>query len=674
MREIQDLGYITTVDAFAKCVRPPTVGEAKTLKQTLVAFLIKYFPILICHVPKSALTYLVDGLKPPDAVFDAFVPLEKGQKGCEGLKHTMEHFKKYLENDHARLEKLRNDEFATEKNIESSYDYLISTAMLSDKIGISLKLKEHPNLASLITKVLMDHGEEYADRLREDEKAHVVGIGCRKIAEILGQDYNIRISASTVQRFYLPVRITDHRRVRDGGRYGFIETIKTTVRNSALCNPKPRGHYCAAKVRWVKELATWAQTTGKLNVTLLHIDDKAKVAVGRDGCHFLQKASHRGCTLPGDFHNNRDHDFPIMYKNKSMSITTTGIAVCYWEKSETIAIMKDKYGRDIYPRARPKSMFAYTRDSADLEKNGDATMAHWDDLIHAYKMAHGEGKDVFDGPNFVIVISDNGSGYNPKCERNRFWADKFMKTFPWVQVICIKSFEAHESALNFEIEHMWSGFTKALINFIPGSRALGGKARSPTNDEEYSKVMLDAQKECKELWEKYVNISEDNDSVYSPLVTHREHHNEERMAINNQVYAVCMAKTRKVVEAPENKDLKELLQDINDRSLSSFNDSWIFRKDCHTPEFKERLFGKTQRPLDPEEDPDLAHRKKEAGHKTYYKTFIQLKNAYKDEPQPITVENYHPNTKIPRNPDDKEWRVCCRKLLLNATQVWRHFV
>ena len=112
-------------------VLTPTVTAKKKLRDTLVNFLLKHFPIIEYHKPRNANTYLVDGINPPDIVFNDFFKWTPGSK--QSLPNTTEsitqlrlQYEKLLIKECDRLEKMKSDEWATERNTDDFSFFLES--------------------------------------------------------------------------------------------------------------------------------------------------------------------------------------------------------------------------------------------------------------------------------------------------------------------------------------------------------------------------------------------------------------------------------------------------------------------------------------------------------------------------------------------------------------------
>lgn len=652
-------------------VLTPTVTAKKKLRDTLVNFLLKHFPIIEYHKPRNANTYLVDGINPPDIVFnDLFkykpCSVQSLPNTTESITQLRLQYEILLTKECDRLEKMKSDEWATERNRD---DFSFEDAVLNlvvKKESVSSLLKIHPNLLELITEILKNHGEQYAQSRRRDDKAHTCGVSVFTISRFLLRDYGIDVSPCTIWRYFRTTRKNDVRELRCGGRYGYIETAKVSVKNSQLHNPHIRGDYLASQVRWVKELITFLQSQG-INSGFACVDDATKFHCVVDATvHHLMHAIHRGHTLLGDEHNNLDHNFTVAFKGETLKFQTGGVAMCYLGPDDKIGETNDEYGRKCYPRACLKEMYASNRSCMKLkENNGDPAKAHWDDIDFAFQQTYGELAEK-DKPSVFCVISDNGSGYNPSSEVNAYWADQFMQKHKCLKALCLLSFAAGESARNFEIEHIWCLFKKALISQNLGKNVLGS-VRPPIDQAECDEVMAASFEQSKQLWEDNCNIAEDKDSLYAPHVKHVPHHTPLQREENAKIHDFFMKTTRKKVE--NNKELRDYARNLTDRSYGSFNQVWIFSSaSCKDDEFKRKLFGASMKPLYPEEDEDVTAKRKGSG--VIYKTFHQLQTKYKETPQPPI--SYDSNSKIPYSPKDTHWVECCDHLYTSKAALERH--
>ena len=647
----------------------------KNQSKMLVKYLLDHFPILCYRVKKSPVTLLVDGLNPPQSVlrayFECHEPASISHTHSRKQEATNEQaqatFIESLNNLHDRLGNLNNAEFATEELHEIRLEF--SSLKMVASHSKSSKLKEFPDLVNLIEKILRDHGDERAQKKRENEDAHTVGLGAGKIAEILYTQYNIDVSPSTVWRFGTSKR---QRTVRRGGRYGLIKYQKVGVRNSQLHKPHCRGQYLAANVRGLKEFLTYHHKKNGMRVCFAGIDDMSLTPVLGDAVdHRSSHASNRGCTLEGDTHNNIDHNFGHFdAQGRSMKVRTTGIVFCYLDEHDNLDTVKDKYGRDHLPRPRVKEMFVFNRDNHF--EHGDATMSHWRDIKTAFEQTYPEQKLQ---PEIFCVISDNGSGYDPMCPRNQHYAKLFMDDHLGIKVLILMSFAAGESARNFEIERSWAALTKALIGQQLGACCLNcllrepdGTLRGPRDDTERKAVFGAAFGELVDLW-KNVCLAETDNCWVSPKIAHVEPYDEECLKEARRIHNFYMKDlSRQEIEATI--DLRNMAREANERSMNSFNQTYLFRKDCDNDAFHTRLFGPTKRPVYPEEDTTLENHRKDAGMPVVYNTFLQRQEKYQIAEQPKL--KYDEDCPVPRSHTDKKWHECCRHLITDVSKMRRH--
>ena len=655
--------------------------------KSLCTFLLNQFPILSYHVKQSPVTLLVDGLNPPESILQKYfesrdptsIRSKHDRKQQPGNKtessepatatepSKKEEVRKLIEDEHIRLTRLCNAEFATEEDweVREAMQFSLGKGALHSK---SSKLAEFPSLIALIGKILKDHGDERAQKKRKDEEAHSVGCGVRNISEILLRQYGIDVSPSTVWRFGTSKR---QRTVRRGGRYGFLKYQKVGVRNSQLHKPHCRGQYLAASVRGLKEFLTH-QHINKMKVCFAGIDDMSLTPLIGDAIdHRSMHASSRGCTLEGDTHNNLDHNFGYFdHQGRSVKVRTTGVVLCYFDGEDNCDVVLDKHGREHYPRARVKELFVFNRDNH--HEHGDATMSHWRDIESAFDSAYPKLEDQ---PEIFCVISDNGSGYDPMCPRNMHYAKLFMDRHLGIKFLVLMSFAAGESARNFEIERSWAALIKALIGQQLGSCCLDGKLRGPNgtlrgpaNNEERKAVFEAAFKEFEDLWSR-VYVSETDDYIVTPYVTHVEPYLQADIDEARRVHKFYM-KDLSRKEILEMKDLRDVARRAYEVTTTTFNQTCIFRKDCHNDSFKTKLFGPSMRLLYPEEDTDLEDKRKDAGMPVIYNTFMQRLKKYNQTSQPNLM--FDKNCPVPRCHSDKPWRVCCGHLITDTAKQRRH--
>ena len=71
----------------------------------------------------------------------------------------------------------------------------------------------------------------------------------------------------------------------------------------------------------------------------------------------------------------------------------------------------------------------------------------------------------------LLVIGDNGSGYDPCDEENKYYAYKFAKK-NGIAVIGLASYAAGESAKNIEVERPWALHKKCLVGLRLGCKQI----------------------------------------------------------------------------------------------------------------------------------------------------------------------------------------------------------
>jgi hypothetical protein len=166
-------------------------------------------------------------------------------------------------------------------------------------------LQRYPSLRDALDLLLTRFGEEAAQSRRRDDKTHTIGVSCRKLRELLHNEFSIDVSHASIFRMYSTARVTDARKVRDGGRYGILDVTTTQVKNNQFVTPHVRGRWCAAKNRNLKELATDLTRRG-IKAVYASLDNLARTPVVIDAASHMY-ARNRGHTKKGDGHDNYDH-------------------------------------------------------------------------------------------------------------------------------------------------------------------------------------------------------------------------------------------------------------------------------------------------------------------------------------------------------------------------------
>ena len=678
--EIQEAGFITKKNALLQC-GPAIKGRGKALSK----FLLEHFPILQYHVKQSSVTLFVDGLHPPDEVLEKYfecrdpssIKLKNNEKKKQGNKDVSstkvgeplnkETFHESIRNEAIRYAGLCNKEFATEEDWDKREEWEFRRRKGASE-SKSSTVANFPNIVFLVGEILRAHGDERAQEKRKNEKAHTVGIGVRKISDLLWTRYQLDVSPSTVWRFGTSPR---QRLVRRGGRYGFLKCQKVGVRNSQLHKPHCRGEYLAASVRGLKEFLTDHHNRG-MRVCFAGIDDMSLTPLISDAVdHRSSHASNRGCTLEGDTHNSLDHSFGYFdHLGRSLKVRTTGIVFCFHDDGEQQDTVKDKYERDHLPRARVTRFFAFNRDNHF--DHGDATMSHWRDIESAFDSTYPELEDQ---PEIFCLISDNGSGYDPVCPRNMHYAKLFMDRHQGIKFLVLMSFAAGESARNFEIERSWAAFIKALIGQQLGSTCLNfilrgpnGAFRGPANNEERKAVVETGCQEMKDIWED-IHVTERDDYIVTPSVTHVGPYLQADIEEAQRVHKFYM-KDLSRNQILEMKDLRDAARKAYAVSTSTFNQTCMYNPRYNTDSFKTRLFGPSMRFLYPEPDRTLEDQRKEAGMSVIYDTYLQRRDRHKQIPQQELV--YDEDCPVPRNSSDKPWRHCCGHFIMDPAKMKRH--
>ena len=235
---IQEVGFMDVDDVMELCHRGNSLtdidGSGRSARQNVIASILDLFPVVSVHVHKSSTTFLVDGVQPPEFVFEAMSNDEPVQT-CRTSREAefREEWEKSLESENDMWEKMMDPERSSEIEIEFATDIFNE-----DRIGREdhecVILKKHPGLLKAITDILEKHGTSYAHSRRRNDKIYHTGVSCRAMSRYLFGEYDIDVSPVTIWRLFTH-RKNDKRTVRSGGSYGFIHTELVAKQNSQFC-------------------------------------------------------------------------------------------------------------------------------------------------------------------------------------------------------------------------------------------------------------------------------------------------------------------------------------------------------------------------------------------------------------------------------------------------------
>lgn len=270
--------------------------------------LINTLPIILVHKPRSRHYLLLDGNEIPlPTLIEAMSggsPLS-GAKAQAKIKANIELGKASLDAEIDFWTEMNATEFVEMVEVQECADRLEQPNACSSK-----KLLEYPEMLEHIKTILAEHGEHYAQERRRTDKNHTVGIGTRRVQEMLHEQYGEDVGHVTVWRFYKCARKSDHRSIRDGGRYGMLETSTTKVRNNQFCTPHPRGRWCSSQVRDSHELLSDLTRVGNNEYVcaFFAVDDLARFPQVIDACSHMFARKNAGTTLVNDSRNWFDHN------------------------------------------------------------------------------------------------------------------------------------------------------------------------------------------------------------------------------------------------------------------------------------------------------------------------------------------------------------------------------
>ena len=485
-------------------------------------------------------------------------------------------------------------------------------------------IKKYPHLVEHIRKLLGNCGATMAHSRRRDSSVNTIGIGSDELADTLFQQWGESISGSTVLRMYNTVRSDDDRSAEDGGRYNYVPVQSNRNRNTQYCNTHVRAPFLNSRNRDAMELhAEIAIKKGAHKVAWFAADGKSKTVLGIDATTHLH-GSCKGHTLADDDHNYYDHQIVLA---ASLKMDNFGVAICRHPGDEHVA---DKYGRPHLQRPVPKDMCCFLRSVRDMKgEPGCQTYRHVRDIEETWLSL-----PAAERPEYLFISLDNGDGSDPTEEKFAFYLTKFMSRHLEIKMIDAVTWASGHSVRNYFIELQWGKFNMAHIGQRFGQSFLreNGEGRRTPTAGEYAPFFERCAAEMKELYEKAVTISYDvitNESGGEERVAHKPSvvyvpalSEGVKMQIAFDTKLVCNS-SQKVVDALDNKEMKEFLAEWNTRTVQTLNGLIIFSEDCP----RDELFGPSRVPLLPEwwSDPSTGER--------HHASYLQKREKYQNAVQ-----------------------------------------
>ena len=564
-------------------------------------------PALTLRLGQSRHVYLMDAIEVPEPVLYSL--MDAGSSSTiSHANHSSSKMMKKLESkckSDFEADEVFWGQIAADPHIE-----YVSQLPPSERT-VSKKVLQYPDIITHIKSILAVHGSEAAHSRRRDDRAHTIGVGCRRVRELLFNTFQEKCGHTTIWRFYNVARSTDVRPIRDGGRYNLIDASTTKVRNSQFVKPHARGPWCVSKIRYVEDLSVdLSLRPCPIILRIFAVDNLAKLPTIMDAASHIF-ARKRGYVLTGDDRDNYDHNHPV---GKKLLVETTGIVEL--EPPENPTILTDEYGRPRYSRCTPVGMTCFNRAVPMLVK-GTSQYSHWRDQRAALDNV---GDEKLDAAFWTV---DNGSGFDPTDETNQYYLGKVIDDYG-LMFAGTGSFAANESARHTAIERPWSQAKKAVIGQRLGEQFLGGR-REPTL-EERDDFFRACSKQLKDVWESTMNIAPNGAEKVAPRVEYVEPLDADEVREATKVKNFMSTSVSKEVEKEENKEMREYVRGLNGRTVQTLNAVWIFSPKC-TPEILRELFGPTMKPCEPETFISDVDQKK------HHKTYLQLKEQYKSTAQ-----------------------------------------
>ena len=663
---IEEIGFIDVEDVMDLVL--PDRTPYQTRRNQVIKTILDTFPVLSVHVHQSSKTYLVDGLQPPACVFEALSEKEPLQFCTSNEESFKTEFLDELDEDIAMWKKLLDEELTAEFATE-----IYNEGRKGNDDHECATLKKYPELLTQISEILGRHGIQYCHGRRRTDKIYHCGVSARSVSRYLLEEYAAKVSPTTIWRLFTH-RKNDKRSIRSGGHYGMIYTECLAKKNSQFSRDSVIGHFVSSKMRMLKEWVTWLFVEKDVTGAIFHVDEMSKIPLIHDATTYLMLNKYRGSVLAGDGPNCFDHNFLPQFKctakagekgekrkTFALKMTLSGVVVCMHDIGADKGDLdcKDQKDRASYKRALPKFMLDSMRCPYKVKQYGmNECEQHWNDITAAYEFLD-EPR-----PSVVAVCSDNGNSYSPHHMMNSYYADVFMKKFPNVDLVILCSFAPGQSSKNHEIERMWAQHKKQFPGCRFGAIIVDNDLRAPKDEAECIAVIKCAAGEITELIQKHVNVCEVKESICVPEVRYVEPPTEDEMKSNEFIHEFFMSNKKGTAEDAKFAKLRELFKDITDRSSSSICQTLLWKTKDHA--IRKEYFGESEKPIEPEIDPDLSLKQKER----HYRTFKQsIDKYYKTGIEQIKDPNRCPREKNTEDP----YSYCCGLLFLSQLAKTRHY-
>ena len=322
---------------------------------------------------------------------------------------------------------------------------------------------DFPDIGEKIEAILGSRGacETVKDRRpgRADAPLKIVSLSLDKIRLALAEEWDIHTSRTTLHRMLAQPRKNSTQR-----HSGLVDARPSSHRKTDTVW-HPRQHQANAQVVYASEWLRDMYEDGEVCLQL-NVDDYKCVPLLIDA----SKDRPRGYVMRGDDPKHLDHDFVLQRK---LLIRTSGYVASTFSPKHA-EIRGDQPGSqpqaaaELGPiakssnlkaaeasRHRPppptQRMWAVIRD---FDEKSDAC-AHANDVIRI-------ARSLVEAPTALLIVSDNGHGYNPNSDCGKFFAARIMKELPSLKALLLRSHAPYASKFNNKIEREWNRFGLSL--------------------------------------------------------------------------------------------------------------------------------------------------------------------------------------------------------------------
>ena len=207
--------------------------------------------------------------------------------------------------------------------------------------------------------------------------------------------------------------------------------------------------------------------------------------------------------------------------------------------------------------------------------------------------------------------------------------------------------------MQFILTHIASLLQRTELLTLAGADGTLIRRRTPTPEElpEFSRACA---QQMKELYENNVTISRTEHEVHRPACRYGEPLSKSEVDKCTKLHQQILATTRKSAASDSFRKTRNFLRRWNHRTIQSFNGIWLVGDGVD----REELFGAGGTPRQPEAT--------RVGGKEHHSTYLEMKELYKDSPQPNSA------IKVPKVQGIESKHFCCERVFRFKAPYQRH--